>query len=333
MNMQGPRRRHISTALACAIVGCSALGSVEQASAQAQSFPSREVTLVVPFGTGGSNDIFARALGSDLSKLWNRPVLIENRPGSGGAVGAGHVTRSAPDGHVLLFTSSAFVINAVLQKNLPFDPILGFSPIALVGSGPMMLVARPNLGVKNATELIALARSRPEGITFASVGVGSATHMALELFSSMAQAKFVHVPYKGGAQAITDLIAGHVDLYAGSVPQVLQHVRSGRALPIGVTSQQRSSVAPDVPSLSDALKGYDVDIWWAVIGPGNMPAGLVGAINADIRKVLATPRMQEFLAKEAALPANDPPAKLAELIQRDIARWKIVAERADIPAQ
>jgi tripartite-type tricarboxylate transporter receptor subunit TctC len=114
---------------------------------------------------------------------------------------------------------------------------------------------------------------------------------------------------------------------------VLQHVRSGRALPIGVTSQQRSSVAPDVPSLSDALKGYDVDIWWAVIGPGNMPAGLVGAINADIRKVLATPRMQEFLAKEAALPANDPPAKLAELIQRDIARWKIVAERADIPAQ
>jgi tripartite-type tricarboxylate transporter receptor subunit TctC len=226
----GIRRSLLAAATLSALCAATALPL-----AQAQApFPAREVTMVVPFGTGGSNDIFARALGQDLSRLWNRPVLIENRAGSGGSVGAAHVARAAADGHVLLFTSSAFVINAVLQKNLPFDPIAGFSPIALVGSGPMMLVARPNLGVKTAAELIALARSRPEGISFASVGVGSATHMALELFSSMAQAKFVHVPYKGGAQAITDLIAGHVDLYAGSVPQVLGHVRSGRALPIGI---------------------------------------------------------------------------------------------------
>jgi tripartite-type tricarboxylate transporter receptor subunit TctC len=289
--------------------------------------------MVVPFGTGGSNDIFARALGQDLSRLWNRPVLIENRAGSGGSVGAAHVARAAADGHVLLFTSSAFVINAVLQKNLPFDPIAGFSPIALVGSGPMMLVARPNLGVKTAAELIALARSRPEGISFASVGVGSATHMALELFSSMAQAKFVHVPYKGGAQAITDLIAGHVDLYAGSVPQVLGHVRSGRALPIGITSQQRSAIAPEVPPLAETLKDYDVDIWWAVFGPGGMPASLIASINRDIRQVLATPRLQEFLAKEAATPANDPPQQLVDLVARDIARWKVVSARSAIPAQ
>jgi tripartite-type tricarboxylate transporter receptor subunit TctC len=302
--------------------------------AQAQApFPAREVTMVVPFGTGGSNDIFARALGQDLSRLWNRPVLIENRAGSGGSVGAAHVARAAADGHVLLFTSSAFVINAVLQKNLPFDPIAGFSPIALVGSGPMMLVARPNLGVKTAAELIALARSRPEGISFASVGVGSATHMALELFSSMAQAKFVHVPYKGGAQAITDLIAGHVDLYAGSVPQVLGHVRSGRALPIGITSQQRSAIAPEVPPLAETLKDYDVDIWWAVFGPGGMPASLIASINRDIRQVLATPRLQEFLAKEAATPANDPPQQLVDLVARDIARWKVVSARSAIPAQ
>ncbi len=322
-------RRRLSSLAAAAI---SALISLPGAQAQS-AFPSREVTLVVPFGTGGSNDIFARALGQDLSRIWNRPVLIENRAGSGGSVGAAHVARAAPDGHVLLFTSSAFVINAVLQKNLPFDPIAGFSPIALVGSGPMMLVARPNLGVKTTAELIALARSRPEGVSFASVGVGSATHMALELFSSMAQAKFVHVPYKGGAQAITDLIAGHVDLYAGSVPQVLGHVRTGRALPIGITSEQRSPIAPDVPSIAETLKDYDVDIWWAVFGPGAMPAALVASINRDIRQVLGTQRLQEFLAKEAATPSNEPPQKLVELVARDIARWKIVAERSAIPAQ
>jgi tripartite-type tricarboxylate transporter receptor subunit TctC len=325
------RSRRGLLAAALLAVLCAATGLPD---ARAQTpYPTREVTMVVPFGTGGSNDIFARALGQDLSRLWSRPVLIENRAGSGGSVGAAHVARAAADGHVLLFTSSAFVINAVLQKNLPFDPIAGFSPIALVGSGPMMLVARPNLGVKTAAELIALARSRPEGISFASVGVGSATHMALELFSSMAQAKFVHVPYKGGAQAITDLIAGHVDLYAGSVPQVLAHVRSGRALPIGITSQQRSAIAPDVAPLAETLKDYDVDIWWAVFGPGGMPASLIASINRDIRQVLATTRMQEFLAKEAATPANDPPQKLVELVARDIARWKIVAERSAIPAQ
>jgi tripartite-type tricarboxylate transporter receptor subunit TctC len=325
----GIRRSLMAAATLSALCAATALPL-----AQAQApFPAREVTMVVPFGTGGSNDIFARALGQDLSRLWNRPVLIENRAGSGGSVGAAHVARAAADGHVLLFTSSAFVINAVLQKNLPFDPIAGFSPIALVGSGPMMLVARPNLGVKTAAELIALARSRPEGISFASVGVGSATHMALELFSSMAQAKFVHVPYKGGAQAITDLIAGHVDLYAGSVPQVLGHVRSGRALPIGITSQQRSAVAPEVPPLAETLKDYDVDIWWAVFGPGGMPASLIASINRDIRQVLATPRLQEFLAKEAATPANDPPQQLVDLVARDIARWKVVSARSAIPAQ
>jgi tripartite-type tricarboxylate transporter receptor subunit TctC len=325
----GIRRSLLAAATLSALCAATALPL-----AQAQApFPAREVTMVVPFGTGGSNDIFARALGQDLSRLWNRPVLIENRAGSGGSVGAAHVARAAADGHVLLFTSSAFVINAVLQKNLPFDPIAGFSPIALVGSGPMMLVARPNLGVKTAAELIALARSRPEGISFASVGVGSATHMALELFSSMAQAKFVHVPYKGGAQAITDLIAGHVDLYAGSVPQVLGHVRSGRALPIGITSQQRSAIAPEVPPLAETLKDYDVDIWWAVFGPGGMPASLIASINRDIRQVLATPRLQEFLAKEAATPANDPPQQLVDLVARDIARWKVVSARSAIPAQ
>jgi tripartite-type tricarboxylate transporter receptor subunit TctC len=325
----GIRRSLMAAATLSALCAATALPL-----AQAQApFPAREVTMVVPFGTGGSNDIFARALGQDLSRLWNRPVLIENRAGSGGSVGAAHVARAAADGHVLLFTSSAFVINAVLQKNLPFDPIAGFSPIALVGSGPMMLVARPNLGVKTAAELIALARSRPEGISFASVGVGSATHMALELFSSMAQAKFVHVPYKGGAQAITDLIAGHVDLYAGSVPQVLGHVRSGRALPIGITSQQRSAIAPEVPPLAETLKDYDVDIWWAVFGPGGMPASLIASINRDIRQVLATPRLQEFLAKEAATPANDPPQQLVDLVARDIARWKVVSARSAIPAQ
>ena len=325
----GIRRSLLAAATLSALCAATALPL-----AQAQApFPAREVTMVVPFGTGGSNDIFARALGQDLSRLWNRPVLIENRAGSGGSVGAAHVARAAADGHVLLFTSSAFVINAVLQKNLPFDPIAGFSPIALVGSGPMMLVARPNLGVKTAAELIALARSRPEGISFASVGVGSATHMALELFSSMAQAKFVHVPYKGGAQAITDLIAGHVDLYAGSVPQVLGHVRSGRALPSGITSQQRSAIAPEVPPLAETLKDYDVDIWWAVFGPGGMPASLIASINRDIRQVLATPRLQEFLAKEAATPANDPPQQLVDLVARDIARWKVVSARSAIPAQ
>jgi tripartite-type tricarboxylate transporter receptor subunit TctC len=296
-------------------------------------FPARDVTIVVPFTTGGSNDLFARTLAASLSRAWSRPVTVENRPGSGGSLGAAHVSRAAPDGHTLLLTSSAFAINAVLQKSLPFDPVTGFRPVALIGSGPMMLVTHPGLGVRTPAELLARARSRPGGVTFASAGVGSATHMAIALLGNTAGAKFVHVPYKGGSQAVADLIAGHVDLYVGSVPQVMPHVRAGTLVPIGVTSRARSPVAPEVASLSEVLPRFDVELWWAVFAPGGTPAATVAAINAQINRALAEPKMAEFLAAEAAVPTPSTPERLAELVGSELARWRELAQRENIVAE
>lgn len=296
-------------------------------------FPTRDVTVVVPFTTGGSNDIFARALAGALTKTWGRPVVVENRPGSGGSLGAAHVARAAPDGHTLLLTSSAFPINAVLQSNLPFDPVASFKPVALIGTGPMMLVTHPGLGARSPADVLALARSRPGGLTFASAGVGSATHMAIALLGSTAGAKFVHVPYKGGSQAVTDLLAGHVDLYVGSVPQVMPHVRAGTLVPIGVTSRARTPVAPDVPSLSEVLPAFDVELWWAVFAPGGTPAATVSLINAEINRVLGDPKMAEFLAAEAAIPTPSTPEQLADRVTKDLTRWRDLAKRDNIRAE
>lgn len=298
--------------------------------AHAQQFPSKTVSIVVPFTTGGSNDIFARAIGAELSKIWNQTVVIENRPGGGGSVGAGHVARSAPDGHTIMLMSSAFTISAALSPNLPYDAVKSFTSITMVGRGPMLLAAAPATGIKSPADLIAKARANPGKLRFASAGGGSGNHMAMELLKNVAGLQMLHVPYKGGTQAITDLAGGHVDLYMGSVPQIRPHIASGRAIPVGVSSRQRSPIVPDVASLSDAVPDYEFELWWGIFGPAGLPPAVLGVLNRDINKVLTTPKMADFLANEAAAPSPMSSEQFTAFVTRELQRWQKVVKEGNI---
>jgi tripartite-type tricarboxylate transporter receptor subunit TctC len=296
----------------------------------AAQFPNRPVSIVVPFPPGGSNDIFARAIGLELAKVWSQPVIIENRPGGGGSIGAGFVAKAAPDSYTFMLVSSTFAINSVLQTKLPYDPVKSFVPIALIGKGPMMFVAAPGLGVKSTAELIKLARSEPGKVTYASAGNGSINQMGSEMLASAAGVKLTHVPFKGGAQAMNDLLGNHVNIYLGSVPQVMPNVRAGKVVPIAVTSPQRSPVAPDVPTLAESLPNYSLELWWGIFGPAGMPREVVASINSEINKIIETPKMRQFLSNEAALPSPISPEQFREFFSKELQYWGKVAKDADI---
>jgi tripartite-type tricarboxylate transporter receptor subunit TctC len=296
-------------------------------------YPNKRVTIVVPFPPGGSNDILARAVANELGQLWGQTVLVENRPGGGGSIGAGYVAKATPDGHTLMLVSSTFTINSVLQSKLPYDPVKSFSPVALVGKGPMMLVASPALQVKTPGELFALARSRPGKITYASAGSGSINQMATEMLGGAAGIKLTHVPYKGGSQAVNDLIGGHVDLYIGSMPQVMPHVRAGKVTALAVTSPQRARAAPEIAALAESLAGYELELWWGIFAPAGVPRDVILALNSAINRVLATPKMRQFLDSESAVSAPMSPDEFADFVGRELRHWRKVARDANIQAE
>src|SRR6516162_3536286 len=214
----------------------------------AQTYPSRHITLIIPFAAGGSNDIVGRAIGKKLSEAWGQPVVVENRPGAGGVIGASVVAAAPPDGYTLLLVSSTFTINPAIKKSMPFDTIKDFTPVAFIARSPLLLTTSNTLEVKSAKDLLALARHKPGQITYASAGPGSINQIAAELIALSAGVKVMHVPYKGGAPALNDLLGGHVDIYVSSLPQVLQLARDGQARALAVTSARRTALLPNVPT-------------------------------------------------------------------------------------
>jgi tripartite-type tricarboxylate transporter receptor subunit TctC len=227
--------------------------------ARAQTYPSRQITLIVPFAAGGSNDMVGRVIGKKLSETWGQPVVIDNRPGAGGVIGSAAVAAAAPDGYTLLLVSSTFTINPAIKKHMPFDTIKDFTPVAFIARSPLLLVSSSQLPVKSARELLALAREKPGQITYASSGPGSINQIAAELIALSAGARVMHVPYKGGAPALNDLLGGHVDIYVSSLPQVMQLARDGQARALAVTSARRTPLLPDVPTLEEAgIAGFVV---------------------------------------------------------------------------
>jgi tripartite-type tricarboxylate transporter receptor subunit TctC len=319
--------------LALALV--SSLGAFGQA-----KFPSKPVTIVVPYPPGGSNDTFARELGKKLSDAWKQPVIVDNRPGAGGSIGAAVVSKSAPDGYTLCLLSSSFTTNAAIQANLPFDPIEGFSPVAMVSKGPMLLTVANKLPVKNLGEFLALARSQPGKLNYGSSGTGSTNHFATELFMRAAGIEMTHVPYKGMPPAVTDVIGGHTDVLFASAPSVYQHVKAGKVRGLGVTSEGPSVVVPDLPSIQQAagvapsgagLKtGYAFELWWGILAPPKTPPEIVNAINAEVNRIVATPEMREVFLREGAEPATMSASQFAATIRREIDGWKKVAKEANI---
>jgi tripartite-type tricarboxylate transporter receptor subunit TctC len=310
--------------LAAALVLTSSAG-------HAQTYPSRQITLIIPFVAGGSNDLVGRAIGKKLAAAWGQPVVVENRGGAGGMIGTAAVAAAAPDGYTLLLVSPTFTINPAIKKNMPFDTVKDFTPVAFIARAPLLVTTSTKLPVESARELFALARSRPGQITYASAGLGSINQISTELIAFSAGVRFTHVPYKGGAPALNDLVGGHVDIFVSSIPQALQLVRSGQVKTLAVTSPRRIALLPDVPTLAESgISVFDLGTWWGIAGPAGMPANVVDALNAEIGKMLTSAELSTFLTNEGAEAESMTPQQFGNMMRVETERWTKVAHEANI---
>ena len=297
----------------------------------APTYPSRHITLIIPFAAGGSNDIVGRAIGKKLSEAWGQPVVVENRPGAGGVIGASVVAAAPPDGYTLLLVSSTFTINPAIKKSMPFDTLKDFTPVAFIARSPLLVTASNNLPVNSMKELLEIARSQPGKITYASSGPGSINQISAELIALSAGVKFVHIPYRGGAPALNDLLGGHVDIYVSSLPQVLQMVHTGQAKALAVTSLKRSPILPNVPTVDESgVSGFDSSSWWGIVGPAGLPPQIVGKLNAEIGKMLTAPELVRFLETEGAEAETMSPQQFGDLMRSETQRWIKVGREANI---
>jgi len=290
--------------------------------AYAQAYPVKPIRVVVPYPPGGGTDIVMRAIGPKVSERLGQPVIVDNRGGATGAIGAEMVAHAAPDGYTLLaHTSAGLTIVPNLQRKLAFDPVRDFAPVTLATSSPYMLVVNPKLPAASVAELIALAKKRPGELNYASSGNGSATHLAGLLFCRMAGVSMVHIPYKGSGPAVADLVAGQVLMRFSSIPPSLPHVRSGRLRALAVTGIKRFSLLPDIPAIAETLPGYDVVSWYAVLAPAGTPAAIVRKLNTEIVAALHASDVKALLEADGSEPVGTTPERLGEVLRADIARW------------
>lgn len=289
----------------------------------AQTYPSRPLRIVVPFAAGGGTDIVARVLGLRLTELLGQTVVVDNRAGASGAIGADMVAKSAPDGYTLLLASNGPVaILPSLSARLAYDPVRDFAPVAQAVAMPFLFVAHPSLPVRTIRELVALARAQPGRLNYGSPGSGATTHLATELLKSMAKIDVVHVPYKGVAPASTDLMSGQVQLLAGDLSTLLPHVRSGKMRALAVTSAKRSTLISDVPTVAESgVAGYDASGWFGVLAPAATPRDIVGRLNADILRALQHPDTRERLGALGGEVAGTAPEQFGAFIRDEIAKW------------
>lgn len=313
-------------------LAAAALAAFTLAAAQgAATFPSKQILFVVTSPPGGSNDTFARAIGKRLADAFGKPVIVENRPGATGSIGEGFVAKAPADGHTIVMISSSYTTKAAVHRNLPYDPAKAFTPVAMIGKGPLILAVAPTVTASTPQEFFALARAQGSALNYATSGPGSINHFATELLNDAAGLKLTHVPYKGMGPATADLIGGHVQVLVASVPSVYQHVKAGKVKGIGVTTTQPSPVAPGLQPLANfGAKGYDVELWWGVLAPAGTPKEVIAKLNAEINKVLATDDMKEFLLREGAAPSPATPEAFGELIRNDIERWRKVGKASGI---
>jgi tripartite-type tricarboxylate transporter receptor subunit TctC len=298
----------------------------------ASGYPDRPIRLMVGYPPGGPNDLLARIIAPRLSETLKQPVIVENRPGSNSEIAAAMVAKATPDGYTLLFASSgAISISPGLGRQLPYDARTDFAPIAIVGSGPMLLVVKPDLPASSPAELIALAKSRPGKLNAASAGSGSSPHLALELFRAMAKIDVVHVPYRGAGPAFADLMAGQVDFYFGGLPTALPQVRAGKLRALAVTGPTRSAIAPEIPTLNEAaLPGYDASIWYGVFAPRDTPAAIVAKLHDAVAGATRDADVRRQFAIHGADPLDSPRDAFVRFIAEDIDKWTRIAREAGI---
>ena len=294
-----------------------------------QAYPSKPIRLVVPFPAGGSLDVVARAIGQKLTEAWGQPVVIDNRPGAGGNIGADLVAKSAPDGYTILEGAlSTHAVNVSLYAKMPYDPIKDFAPITLVAVTPNVLVLNASYPVNSVPELLAYARANPGKLSFGSGSNGSAGHLAGELFKTEAGVDMVHIPYKGGAPALQALLAGDTQLMFDNLANSAAQIKAGKLKALAVTTAKRSSLVPELPTLSETgLPGFDIYTWWGFMAPAGTPKEIVAKWNAEVTRILNSPEMKAFFAQQGAEPAPDSPEQFAALIRSEISKYaKIVKQ-------
>jgi len=302
--------------------------------ASAQQWPNGPVKMFVGFGAGGSTDIIARDIGHELEKVWGQTVVIENRAGANGAIAAGQLAKLPPDGQTLMMIVSGHVTNGYLNPKQPFDALKDFTPITEIASSPLLIFSHPSFPANDIKSMIALAKEKPNTLAYTSPGTGSIQHLSMELLAYLAGVKLVHVPYRSGALALNDTLAGHVPLSVLSVLQALPHLQAKTIKPLAVTSAKATDILPGVPALADAgLKGYEAELWYVVIAPAGMSPALTAKINADIVKIVKSPEMQKRLADQGARPVGSTPAEAAAFLKSESDKWGKVIKEANIKGE
>ena len=315
----------------CAITSAAVLGAglIASPAAMAQAFPTKPVTIVVPFAAGGTTDILARIIGQALTTELGQSVIVDNRAGAGGNIGGSLAAKAPADGYTLFMgTVGTHAINASLYKKMPFDPVKDFAPLTRVANVPNLLVANPAQPFKTVPELIAYAKANPGKLNFGSSGSGSSIHLSGELFKSLAKVDMVHVPYKGSAPAVTDLLGNQIGIMFDNMPSAIQHVRSGKLVPIAVTTAKRSPELPNVPTIAEAgVTGYEATSWFGMFAPAGTPAPVLAKLNTALVKVLNQADVKKKINDQGAEAMSETPAQFAAFIQAESVKWgKVVKE-------
>ena len=316
----------MTTRIVCALAALAGIGGPL---AWAQSYPIKPVRMITPFAPGGGTDVLARFIGTRLADAFGQPIVVDNRPGGGGTIGAEMAVRAEPDGYTLIIVSATYAATAAYRPP-PFDPINDISPISLLGVTGLLFSVHPSIPANNLKELIAHAKAHPGKLNFATVGAGSNVHLALELFKLMTNTNMVAVPYKGGGPAMTAIVGGEIQATAMSIVPSMPHIKSGRVRPLAVTTAKRSPFLPEVPAVSETVPGYEASHWYAMWGPKKLPASIVTRWNTAISSLLATPEAEARFKAEGMVIAGGPPDAFAKVNKEAIDKWRRVIREAKI---
>ncbi len=310
--------------LVAAVLVCIAMPATS-----AEMYPTKPIRLLTPFSAGGGSDILARLIAPQVSKAFGQHIIVDNRPGAGGKLGAGIAASSDPDGYTLILVSGSYGANAALYK-LPYDSVTGISPVILVGTTCLIVSVHPSVPIKSIKQLITYAKAHPNKLNIGSAGLGGVDNFASELFKLETGAKFTLVPYKGSSPVLTALITGEIDSSFSSLVPSMPHIKAGRLRPLGVTTPKRSRVLPNVPSIGEMVPGYDVTHWYGIWGPKGLPKDIVMRWNHEVAKALQTDAIKNFLLKQGLEPAGGPPEEFHDRIKSDVEKWKRVVKEAHI---
>ena len=314
-----------------ALVVAGMLVALPSDRAAAQAYPSGPIKMLVGFAPGGTADIIAREIGGELERTWKQSVVVENRTGANGAVATTQLARMAPDGYNLMSIVSGHITNPLISPTAVYDPIKDFTPICLVGSSPLLIFAHPGFPANNMTEALALAKAKPGTISFATPDVGSIQQLSMELVAYLSGTKFIHVPYRGGAPAVNDVIAGHVPISVNSVFQALPYIQQKTLKPLAVTALKRTELLPDVQTVSEAgVADYEASLMFGIIGPAGMPPDVVNKLNAEIVRIINTPQMREKFTRQGVLPIAGSPAEFIAFMRTEQDKWAKVIKAANI---